>query len=273
MVKGQKFFLRPEDVQPENAPDTQADVEIAVVAQLNLPDQSEETYGLIRRFTAVTMQTLQDLGARPVLVDVTAPEAPDYEMLNRVDGILMLGGGDVDAANYGYDEPVNNEYGRDPVSDERQIKIVNQAIERDATFLGICRGSQILNVACGGTLIPDIQPSDLHRSTEKGASFLDEEITLLSGSKVREIYGTERVTVRSGHHQAVDKLGAGLRATAVADDGVIEGTEHLDKTWVVGVQWHPEDDDGSEADRIALFEAFLAAVRSRLALPVNQVGT
>lgn len=272
MVKGQNFFLRPDDVQPKDAPEVPADVEIAVVAQLNLLDQSEETYGLIRRFTAVTMQTLQDLGARPILVDVTAPEEPDHELLSRVDGVLMLGGGDVDPQNYGHVGPVDNEYGRDPISDERQINIVNHALERDATFLGICRGSQILNVACGGTLVPDIQPSELHRSTQKGASFIDEEIALLSGSKVREIYGRERVTVRSGHHQAVDQLGDGLRATAVADDGIIEGTEHLDKTWVVGVQWHPEDDDGSEADRIALFDAFLSAVRSRLAVPAHQTG-
>jgi putative glutamine amidotransferase len=130
-------------------------------------------------------------------------------------------------------------------------------LERDQPLLAICRGSQLLNVACGGTLIPDLDPWHLHRGGPGQPMFLDEPIRLLSGSKVAAIMGCESITVRSGHHQAVGTVGPELTATAVAEDGVVEGTEHPGKTWVVGVQWHPEDSDGNEVDRTALFAEFV----------------
>jgi putative glutamine amidotransferase len=265
MPSTEDLVLTREDVMPRSPAPAEADVEIVVVAQLNLPQQSRETHGLLRRFTTVTLQTLQDLGARIHLMDVTSEE-PDFELLNRSNGVLMLGGGDIDPSFYGHSGDVANEYGRDPVSDTRPLAITRWAIETDATLLAICRGSQILNVACGGTIIPDIQPSSLHHGDAGEPSFLDETLTLMPGTKVREVFGRERLTVRSGHHQAVDTVGAGLRVAAMADDGVVEGTERIDNTWIVGVQWHPEDDDGSEQDRIALFSAFLEEARSRARL-------
>lgn len=266
MAAPENLVLTRADVEPKTPPNPDADVDIAVVAQLNIPGQNTETYELLRRFTAVTLQTLQDLGANVHLIDVTTQSEPDYELLNRTDGVLMLGGGDIESSRYGHEGTVANEYGRDPVSDERQLAIARWAMDKDATFLAVCRGSQILNVACGGSLIPDIQPSNLHHGESGGSSFLDETLTLLPGTRVREIFGRERLTVRSGHHQAIDRVGDGLRVTAVADDGIVEGTERVDNTWIVGVQWHPEDDDGSEQDRLTFFSAFLKAVRLRSSL-------
>ncbi len=257
--------LTRDDVMPPGAASAEADVEIVVVAQLNLPGQSLETHQLLRRFTAVTLRTLQDLGARIHLIDA-ASEEPDFDVLAAADGVLMLGGGDIDPRFYGRSGPMANEYGRDPVSDTRQLAITRWAIDNDATLLAVCRGSQILNVACGGTIISDIQPSALHHGQKGEPSFLNETLTLQPGTKVREIFGRERLTVRSGHHQAVETVGEGLRVAAIADDGVVEGTERIDNTWIVGVQWHPEDDDGSETDRLAFFRAFLDAARSRASL-------
>ena len=88
--------------------------------------------------------------------------------------------------------------------------------------------------------------------------FLDEEINILPGSRLAGLLGSDLVVGRSGHHQAVADLGAGLVVAARAHDGIIEGFEDPTR-WLVGVQWHPEDDDGPEADRIRLFDGFLAA--------------
>lgn len=255
--------LRPEDVLPSPRELPQADVEITVVAQLNLPGQTEETYGLLRRFTRVTLEELRDAGARSTLVDVTAEEEPDYEAVRRAHGIIVLGGGDVDPELYGHPGPIPNEFGRDPRSDERQLRMIREAIADDAALLAVCRGSQLLNVACGGTLIPDLQPGTLHHGTGGAPMFLDEEVELAPDTRLRRAYDRDRLTVRSGHHQAVDRLGEGLRVAARALDGVVEATERTDNTWIVGVQWHPEDSDGAGDDRLLLFNSFLDQARAR----------
>jgi len=257
------LVLRPEDVLPSPAERPDADVEIAVIAQLNLPDQTEETYGLLRRFTRVTLEELRDAGARPTLVDVSADEEPDYALLRRAHGIIVLGGGDVDPSFYGEGEPIPNEFGRDPRSDARQLRMIREAIEDDATLLAVCRGSQLLNVACGGTLVRDMQPGELHHGTDGAPMFLDEQVELVRDTRLFGAYGHDRLTVRSGHHQAVDRVGDGLRVAARALDGVVEATERVDNTWIVGVQWHPEDSDGPGEDRSRLFAAFLDHARAR----------
>lgn len=88
--------------------------------------------------------------------------------------------------------------------------------------------------------------------------FLDEKIRLVPGTRLRQVMGADIVVGRSGHHQAVDALGAGLVIAAVAEDGIVEGFEDPDH-WLVGVQWHPEDDDGPEQDRTRLFRSFVRA--------------
>lgn len=259
-----RFVLRPEDVVPTTPPkaDADADVDVAVVVQLNLPDQNAETYGLLKRFTSITLETLQYEGARVRLYDVTDDAEPDYAAIRDADAVVVLGGGDVDPSKYGNPDPVPNAFGIDPRSDDRQLRVIDEAIERDAALLAVCRGSQLLNVACGGTLVPDLEPNGLHQGQD--VMFIDEDITLDPDSIVGRIYeGRTAHTVRSGHHQAVDVLGENLRVTATAQDGVVEGTEHTDRTWVVGVQWHPEDSDGSVEDRHAIFRAILDEARRR----------
>lgn len=263
MTIARKLVLRPQDVLPSPPELPDADLDIAVVTQLNLPDQTEETYELIKRFTSLTLEELRDAGARTRLIDVTADEDPDYAALVRTDGIVMLGGGDVDPSLYGHRGTVPNEYGRDRRSDERQLRMIHDAIDADSTLLAICRSSQLLNVACGGTLVPDLQPGTLHHGTDGAPMFLDEEVELLPGTRVHQVYGRDRLTVRSGHHQAVDRVGEGLRVGAHAADGVVEAIERTDNSWIVGVQWHPEDSDGSGEDRLLFFKAFLDRARAR----------
>lgn len=234
---------------------------IAVVVSLNIPDATAEVNALVRRFTRVALAELHEAGARIVLLDPSAPELPSTDAAYRAEGVIFLGGGDVDAALYGHTGPVPNEYGVDRRADEYSMDIITATIERDAPLLCICRGSQLLNVALGGDLIPDIHDQTLHRGRRGEPMFIDEEIDLEPGSRVHGILGRNRITVRTGHHQAVNRVAPSLRVTARALDGMVEGTEHESASWVVGVQWHPEDDSGNAVDRRLLFGEFVDVVR------------
>ena len=240
---------------PDDAPT------VAVVVSLNIPHMTDEVAGLVARFTRVALTELNDVGARVVLLDASKAPLDPTSIADSADGVLFLGGGDVDATIYGHTEPVNHEYGVDRAADDYSIEIINSTIERDAPLLCICRGSQLLNVALGGDLIPDIENYHPHRGGSGDPMFKDEQVILEPGSAIHQILGRDRLAVRSGHHQAVNRLGAGLVVSARAEDGIIEGTELPSATWVVGVQWHPEDDDGSASDRRALFTAFVDQTR------------
>lgn len=240
---------------PDDAPT------VAVVVSLNIPQMTDEVAGLVARFTRVALTELNDVGARVVLLDASKSPLDPVSIADSADGVLFLGGGDVDATIYGHTEPVNHEYGVDRAADDYSIEIIHSTIERDAPLLCICRGSQLLNVALGGDLIPDIENYHPHRGGSGDPMFKDEQVILEPGSAIHQILGRDRLAVRSGHHQAVNRLGAGLVVSARAEDGIIEGTELPFATWVVGVQWHPEDDDGSASDRRALFSAFVDQTR------------
>ncbi|MHA7179367.1 gamma-glutamyl-gamma-aminobutyrate hydrolase family protein [Arthrobacter sp. MDB2-24] len=257
------LYLSQDDVIPSGTQELPEDApRVAVVVSLNFPGLTSQTLELMRRFTRTALQTLVDVGARPVLVDSSAPELPDPSVTGTADGVLVLGGGDIDSSLYGVEGPVPNEYGVDPRADVYTMQLIDQTLSRDAPMLAICRGSQLLNLTCGGTIIPDLDPWHLHRGGPGQPVFLDEDVTITPGSKLAGIFGSEQITVRSGHHQAVGKIAPSLTPSAVANDGIIEATEHQQATWVVGVQWHPEDDDGSAEDRRNLFTAFVEQVRS-----------
>ncbi|WP_312856826.1 gamma-glutamyl-gamma-aminobutyrate hydrolase family protein [Arthrobacter mobilis] len=236
---------------------------IAVVVSLTFPGMTAQTLELMRRFTRTAFEALLAAGARAELVDSAAADLLPPAELAGCDGVLFLGGGDVDGALYGHHGYVPNSYGVDRRADEYCLELIRGVLDRDQPLLAICRGSQLLNVACGGTLVPDLDPWQLHRGGPGKPIFLDEEVSLVPGSRIARILGRERATVRSGHHQAVGTVAPALAVAAVADDGVVEGTEHREKSWVLGVQWHPEDSDGSAGDRALLFEAFVARCAGR----------
>ncbi|HQR26953.1 MAG TPA: gamma-glutamyl-gamma-aminobutyrate hydrolase family protein [Nocardioides sp.] len=235
---------------------------VAVLVSLNFPDMTEHTAELVTRFTRVALETLLDLGAAYELFD-TSTALPDPAAVAHCDGLLLLGGGDVDGRLYGSaHEEVPNSYGVDLRADRDGIAAVRAALAADLPVLGICRGAQLVNVAYGGTIIPDIDDYGLHRGGPGEPMFLDEEITLAAGTRLHRLLGADLVVGRSGHHQAVDELGEGLVVTARAHDGIVEGFEDPTR-WLVGVQWHPEDDDGPEEDRRRLFAGFLDACARR----------
>lgn len=250
------------EVLPSGRPPRQPVARIAVVASLNFPDMNEAMAALVRKFTRVALSTLDELGASFDLWD-TSCALEDPQEVRHYDGVLILGGGDIDATCYNAAaSEARNAYGVDPRADEDAFAVIRAAEGAGLPVLGICRGAQLLNVYRGGTIIPDIDDFALHRGGPGQPLFLDEKISILTGTRLARILDVDHVVARSGHHQAVDEVGNGLVVAARALDGVIEAVEDPER-WMVGVQWHPEDDDGPADDRRALFGAFVAACAAR----------
>lgn len=176
--------------------------------------------------------------------------------LEAVDGLLLAGGADVAPERYGSERDPHTGAARVD-RDEWELALVRAALARDLPVLAVCRGMQVLNVALGGDLIqhlPDEVGNDLHCPVvgQHGRH----TITTASGSTLAAIIG-QGAEIATYHHQAVGGLGDGLKATAWAGDGVVEAIELADKTWVLGVQWHPEAHAGED-----LFTAFVRACRA-----------
>jgi putative glutamine amidotransferase len=176
-------------------------------------------------------------GGQPVVL----PPAGDPScVLPRLDGLVLSGGGDLDPSSYGAAPHPRTGYVRD-FRDEAELALVRRALDAGLPFLGICRGAQVLNVALGGTLhqhVPDVVGDDRHCAAP--GRYHRFPVTVAPGSVLAEALGAETATVAHYHHQAVDRLGAGLTATAWADDGLIEAVEADRSAFALGVQWHPE---------------------------------
>ncbi len=171
--------------------------------------------------------------------------------LDGLDGLLLAGGSDVDPARYG----VTRGSRTGPPDSERdrlEAALVAEALERDLPVLAICRGLQLLNVALGGTLVQHVEGHQLPDG-EAG-----HPVAIVPGSRLQEILGVEEYSVNSRHHQCADRLAGGLEVAARAPDGVIEALELPGKSFVLAVQWHPEDRAAGLDGR--LFEAFRDAM-------------
>lgn len=247
-----------DEVMPAHSRPEKPVAHVAVLVSLNFPDLTEPVAELVRRFTGTALTTVVELGATFTLHDTSTP-LPDPEQVAQADGLLVLGGGDIDGSLYGCaQEGVPNSYGVDRRADRDSIAAIRAAVDACRPVLAVCRGAQLVNVAYGGTLIPDIEDFALHRGGPGEPMFVDEQVTLVEGTRLAQAIGSHRLTVRSGHHQAVDRVAPGFVVSARADDGIVEGIEDPQR-WITAVQWHPEDDDGPHSDRRALFCAFVRA--------------
>jgi putative glutamine amidotransferase len=179
--------------------------------------------------------------------DRRASEEPG-ELLDRLDALVLGGGADIDPEIHGAEAHAET-VGTNPDRDRFEIALALGSLERGIPLLGVCRGMQVLNVACGGTLdqhIPERLGHDLHRPVP--GSWAEHDVRIEPGSLAARAAGTERLTVRSHHHQGVDRIADGLNATAWAtDDESVEAIESGDGDFVLGVLWHPEEDP---ADRV-----------------------
>jgi putative glutamine amidotransferase len=193
----------------------------------------------------------------PALVDDPA------RVLDRLDGLMLVGGPDVEAGRYGA-EPHPLAEPPAALRDAVEIALVREALGRGLPVLGICRGMQVINVAAGGTLLqhlPDELGSDEHRRVTGAFAGNEHEVLLEEGTLARAAAGGSPHLVVSHHHQSVDEVGAGLRVSGWSDaDGVAEALESAGGPWALGVQWHPEADPES-----GVIAALVGAARSRMA--------
>ena len=189
-------------------------------------------------------------------IDVTINAA--RELVSRFDGVIIQGGGDIDPTRYGQTRRNDKIYGISHEHDDLEIAIIQAAVELDKPVLAICRGIQILNVALGGTLHQDL--GDL---LEDGESHWDKyhPINLEPNSRIAKAMQTvSPKKSHSFHHQALDVVAKNLTVTGRAPDNTVEAVEHISAKWIVGVQWHPEDDADTESDQQNLFNGFIRAI-------------
>ena len=177
-------------------------------------------------------------GATPLILPTLAVDQAE-EIVAGLDGLILTGGGDVSPWLYGQ-EPAPEVYDTDPARDDWEQALV-AAAGTEVPVLGVCRGAQLLNVAAGGTLIQHLPTvtTENHRQRARDREAVH-RVDIAPDSRLAEILGQRRVGVNTIHHQAIDRVGRGLRAVAWAPDGVIEAVERSDGAPIVAVQWHPE---------------------------------
>lgn len=213
------------------------------------------------------IHVLQRVGVTPLLV--TPAHGPDAvaALVRSGLGLVLSGGEDVEPSRYGED-PIPELGETNPVRDAMEWRALDVALGLDMPVLGICRGMQLLNVYLGGTLYQDVP-------TQRGEMISHDQqapwgqhhhhVQCVDGSRLQQILGDCRpLEINSFHHQAVKDLAPGVRCTAQAEDGLIEGIESERHRWVVGVQWHPEryEAEAPNTDpNIRILQAFAAAVR------------
>lgn len=217
------------------------------------------------RIARLYFESIEKAGGLPVLVPPMKKNALN-RLIDRLSGVLLIGGRDYSPSLYGQERHQSVETVH-PIREDFDMMLAGAALGRDMPVLAICGGLQLVNIVLGGTLIQDLptalpesavvhrakveQPTDRPVTGQK----LTHPVGLLEGTKLRRIYRRATLPrVRTSHHQAIDRPGKGLIASAFAEDGVIEAAEHVALAFVIGVQWHPETDyEGNKR----LFRAFV----------------
>jgi len=220
-------------------------------------------------------QAVAVAGGAPLLLPLIEDQPAIDRLYGLLDGLLLCGGGDVDASYYGMEDR-GRPTAVDPARDQFEIVLTRRAVTDGLPVLAICRGVQLLNVALGGTLVQDIPSEcsgDIRHSTPPSLppDHIAHTVDVTPGSRLAQALGVRAssvgdpltVPVNSRHHQAVAAAAPGYVVSARAPDGVIEGIEPGDPQagWVVGVQWHPENMVPADAAMDSLFRAFVGACR------------
>lgn len=208
------------------------------------------------------VRSVEDAGGIPVLIPATTDAGVLREIVERVDGVLLTGGGDVGAEYFG-EETLPDITDVDPVRDAYDFLLLRLASDRQLPVFGICRGVQVINIAFGGTLWQDI-PSQypgkyLQHSilTQKEKPVHD--VRVAEGSVLSSVFGKDAVGVNSRHHQAVRHVAEGFRVSAVSPDGITEAIEGYPSRRMMGVQWHPENMAAAGCVKMkALFRFFVS---------------
>ncbi|MEU6234101.1 gamma-glutamyl-gamma-aminobutyrate hydrolase family protein [Kitasatospora sp. NPDC047058] len=214
--------------------------------------QDEAAWAVWRQRASLVPQTYVDAVSRAGGTPVLLPPQPGGagRLLDVLDGLVLAGGPDIDPARYGAaaDPRTGPPH---PARDDWELTLLRGALDRDLPLLGVCRGMQLLNVALGGTLVQHL-PDRSHQIVPAG--FVRHRVDVAGGSRAGAVLGPS-AEVSCYHHQAVDRLGDGLHATAHSADGTVEALELPGRRFALAVQWHPETDP----DDPRLFHALVTA--------------
>jgi putative glutamine amidotransferase len=213
------------------------------------------------------VEVLRSVGAVPWVIPLM-PHDPEtmLEIFQRLDGVFLTGGVDVDPACYGeVKQPFCGAL--DPDRDKIEIMLLKYAMEHHLPVLAVCRGIQILNVVCGGTLYQDVAeqvPAAMKHDffptpSNPNRKYLAHDITVTPQTRLAQIFGQSQVPVNSMHHQAIKDLAPGLVPNAYAPDGIIEGVEGTNGQYLIAVQWHPEELTDTQPEMRRLFTSFIEA--------------
>ncbi len=211
------------------------------------------------------VESVHRAGGLAVVLPVAASDADLAQLATHLDGLLFMGGADIDPACYG--EARHPACGAaKPERDRTELFLMRLAREKHLPVLAICRGCQVMNVACGGTLVQDIEtelglPAARHSQVEDYA-VTTHQVTVVPGSLLATVTGQAVLDVNTKHHQCVKTLGEGLVIDGrSAEDGLIEAFHDPKERFFLGVQWHPEMLSHLKSDAAALFSALVAAAR------------
>lgn len=224
-----------------------------------------------KRFSlpAVYVDAVRRADGIPLLVP---PGEPDFaQLLDLLDGVILSGGGDIDPQHYAGTQH-ESIYMIDPERDSSEIDLARILVKQDMPVLGICRGTQVLNVALGGTLIehlPDAVGDEiLHRAPPRLP--VSHEVIVAPESRLAGIIGHTHISPTSWHHQAIRQPAPGLKVVASAPDGTIEAVEMPSHPWLIAVQWHPEITAATNPEQQRLFDAMVALARKNMASKAAQ---
>ncbi|MDQ3855535.1 MAG: gamma-glutamyl-gamma-aminobutyrate hydrolase family protein [Chloroflexota bacterium] len=236
---------------------------------IGIPTQTLEAAGtelprcwiMSQRYVTVLVQT----GALPWLLPLLEGDSATLQsMYERLDGIFLPGGMDVDPSSYG-EERHELCLQSDLDRDWTELTLVRWAIRDRKPVLGVCRGLQVVNVAAGGTLHQDVgtqHPAAIRHDyfpPEHERDRLSHHVDVVEHTRLHQLLDTPVIDVNSMHHQAIKTLGAGLIASAHAPDGIIEGVEGALEQFLDAVQWHPEELAGGSIQMHRLFAEFISA--------------
>lgn len=224
------------------------------------------TYGIANspgyNIPAEYVLAIHRAGAVPLLLPPAGLDAIDG-WLGVIQGLVLIGGGDIDPARY--DAPSHETiYNLDGPRDDCEFELARRALDMKLPTLAICRGMQVVNVLLGGTLhrhLPEVVGETVpHRLPPRET--VRHPVRVTAGTCVAEAMAATRVEIVSWHHQAVDRLGAGLAAVAWADDGVVEAMELADNPNLLAVQWHPELSAADDPTQQRLFDRLVVLAGS-----------
>lgn len=211
------------------------------------------------------IQAVKSAGGLPIILPLIKSKTVIQEYVELCDGFLFCGGGDITPLLFGQ-EPATNVGKTDITLDLFQIRLMKAVLTADKPVLAICRGMQVLNVSCGGTIYQDINLVDFdtinHMQNSISRRDISHKVIFEPESKVHKILGSFAYT-NSFHHQSIDRLGKGLAVSGFTGDAIVEAIEMPSHTFVLGVQWHPE----SMLDCSNMKQLFFALIRYSKVIP------